>query len=670
VISMNALGPIHALAASPDGKWVAFGTESGQLCLWRWSADGPVEAPCDPAWRDESPVTTVMFSPKGRWLATACTGACKDFSAPVRLWDLSAKSASHGPKALVHHSQLTEPSLLAIAFSPDETRLAVAYGYVAELWDLTQPDPPASPVGTYPSGGGWITTLDISADGRWLALGSLSSAEARMWRLSGDSGEPRGPISLSGHGGPVTAVRFGGDGRWLASAAADGSLNLWDLASPVLRPTPLRGHDLSIATLRFSPGVDPGHLLSWGPGEPARLWRLPDPGADPLVLRAPVGPLVVGMAVSADGRWIASSSDSDDRLALWSTQDPRAPAHMLAVPGPARSIAFSHDGRWLAAKSQNQGRISLWSLRDLAKPPLVMVQEGWSDEGTLRFSPDSRWLASGTWGGQGRGPSLDLWDVSGDKPPLAPRHRCKPRTPLRELAFSDDGKLLATAAQDMAAYLWNLASENPCSTPVPLPHGNVVYQISLSADGRWAATASMDQKGRLWELAPGAPPKLVREIDFEDRVMRAVFSPDNQWVAFASWDHSAALLDLRSPTTAPPVRLMGHVGRILAAGFSPDSQWLATAGEDRTVRLWRPDAPGAAPVVLRGHEGSVPHLGFSPDGRWLVSGAYDGTVRMWRLRLNDLIHIACATAGRTLTPAEIEHYLGGAPAAPCVTPEK
>jgi WD40 repeat protein len=670
VTSVNALGPILALAASPDGQWLAFGTQLGQLCLWRWLADGPEEAPCDPSWRDESPVTTVLFSAKGRWLATTCTEVCKTSPAPVRLWDLSAQGAERGPKRLVPRSKLNEPSLQAIAFTPDETRLAAAYGYVAELWDLTQPDPPASPIASYASGGGWIKTLDISADGRWLALGSLSSNDARLWRLAGDPGEPRGPIILSGHDAPVKAVRFGGDGRWLASAAADGSLNLWDLARPVLRPTPLRGHDLSIAALRFSPGADPGHLLSWGQGEPARLWRLPDPGADPLVLRAPVGPLIMGMAVSTDGRWIASSSNGDDRLALWSTEDPRAPPHMLAVPGFARSIAFSPDGRWLAAKSQEQGRISLWSLRDLARPPLVMVEEGWSDDRTLRFSPNSRWLASGTFGGQGQRPSLDLWDVSADTPALAPRYRCRPRSPVRELAFSDDGKLLATAAHDTAAYLWNLASENPCSTPVRLPHGDVVYQMSLSGDGRWAATASMDQKGRLWELAPGAPPKLVHEIDFEDRVFRAVFSPDSRWAAFASWDNSAALLDLRAPATAPPVRLTGHVGRILAAGFSPDSQWLATAGEDRTIRLWRPDAPGEAPVVLRGHEGSVPHLGFSPDGRWLISGAYDGTVRQWRLRLDDLIQVACASAGRMLTPSEVEQYLGGAPDAPCTTPGK
>jgi WD40 repeat protein len=322
----------------------------------------------------------------------------------------------------------------------------------------------------------------------------------------------------------------------------------------------------------------------------------------------------------------------------------------------------------MAAKSQDQGRISLWSLRDLARPPLVLVQKGWSDDRTLRFSPDSRWLASGTFDDQRS--SLDLWDVSADTPALEPRHRCRPRSPVRELAFSDDGKLLATAARDAAAYLWSLASENPCSTPVPLPHGDVVYQISLSSDGRWAATASMDQKGRLWELAPGASPKLVREIDFKDRVFRAVFSADSRWAAFASWDHSAALLDLRAAATSPAVPLKGHVGKILAAGFSPDSQWLATAGEDRTIRLWRPDAPGEAPVVLSGHEGPVAHLAFSPDRRWLISGAYDGTVRQWRLNLDELIQVACASTGRVLTPAEVEYYLGGTPAAPCTTPGK
>ncbi|QIO48709.1 TIR domain-containing protein (plasmid) [Rhizobium leguminosarum bv. trifolii] len=666
VISVSALGPIRSLAASPDGQWLAFGTDAGQLCLWRWLADGPEEAPCDPAWRDKLPVTTILFSPKGRWLATTCTGACKDFNAPVRLWDLSLKGADRGPKLLVPHSALAEPSLLAIAFSPDETRLAAAYGYVAELWDLTQPDPPANTIGTYSGGGGWITTLDISADDQWFALGSGGSNDVRLWRLTNEPDPPSTPKILSGHGGPVTVVRFGGGGRWLASAAADGSLNLWDPARPERGRKPLRWHDQPIGGLRFSPEEDPRYLLSWATGERARLWRLPEPGVDPLVLRGSMGPMVAGMAVSTDGRLIASSSQDDNLLALWSTEDTLTPPRMLPLPGFASSIAFSRDGRWMAAKSQNLGLISLWNLRDLDQPPLVMQQEGWSDGRTLAFSPDSRWLASGTFGEQGLRPRWDLWDVSSDTPQLEPRYRCSPRSPVRELAFSDNGKFLASAAHDRAAYLWDITSGNPCSTQVALLHGDVVYQVSLSGDGRFAATASMDRTGRLWELAPGTPPKLLREIYFEDRVVRAVFSPDNRWVAFASWDRTAALLDLRAPATSPPVVLRGHVGRILVAGFSPDSQWLATAGDDWTVRLWRPDAPSAAPVVLRGHEQSVAHLGFTPDGRWLVSGAYDGTIRLWRLRLDDLVKMACATAGRTLTADEVELYLGSAPTDACV----
>jgi len=222
VAAVSQLGSIRSLAISPDGRWLAFGTEAGHLCLWRMTADEPEESPCNPAWRDDSPVMTAAFSPSGRWLATTCTGARKGNSAPVRLWDFSSGTDAQGPRPLVHRSAPTEPSLLGIAFSHDDTRLAVAYGYVAEVWDLTQPDPPARVTGTYASGGGWIQTLALSPDGRWLAPRSLSSADVRLWNLRDQSDA----ILLGGHSGPVNAVAFGGEGRWLASAAADGTVEL------------------------------------------------------------------------------------------------------------------------------------------------------------------------------------------------------------------------------------------------------------------------------------------------------------------------------------------------------------------------------------------------------------------------------------------------------------
>lgn len=660
VVSVGEAGAVRAMASSPDGQWLALGTEGGYLCLWRWTEDGPVQAPCDPSWKDDQPVVQVRFSPKGRWLATTCTGACKGFSAPVRLWDLSAAPPAQGPRSLVHRGELVEPSLLGIAFSNDETRLAAAYGYVAEVWDLTQADPPSHVLGTYGGGGGWIQSLAFHPNGTWLALGSGSSAEVRVWRV----GEERQrPLILDGHGGPVNAVAFDDTGHWLGSAAADGSVRLWDFSRQTIPSMLLRGHDLSVAGLRFAGGADPKQLVTWGADLAPRLWHLPDGLVDPVLFKAQVGVNIMGMAVSPDGRWIATSSEGDTQLMLWSAHDPRKPTVALDVSGMTRSIAFSADGRWLAAKSQDEGRIQVWSLQDLAAPPVVLVEDDWSDDRTLAFSPDSRWLASGT-AGHKAPPRLELWDVSKGPPSVEPQHRCR-STSVRELAFSTDGKLLATAAQGRIARLWKMNTVDPCDAPVKLPHDDVVYQLTVSPDGRWAATASFDAKGRLWDLSVGAEPRLVREVEFEDRVVRAVFSPDGRWAAFGSWDRTAALLDLQAPE-APPIRLRGHVGRVLATTFSPDGAWLATAGEDRTIRLWSPLAPRVAPVVLRGHEASVPHLAFTPDGSRLVSGAYDGSVRQWRLALSDLVQLACATAGRELTSAEVEQYLGGtASAVPC-----
>lgn len=646
-------GAIQAVAISPKGDWLVFGTQNGNVCIWKMSADGPSEAPCE-AWKDEVPVMNVMFSPKGRWLATTCTGACKSFGAPVRLWDLSADFPNQGPRHLSHQTQLVEDSLLAIAFNADETRLAVAYGYFAEVWDLTQENPPQHVVETSGGSGGWIRAVGLSRDNRWLAVGS-SGSDVMLRDLMGARKEP---IVLKGHSAAVNSVVFSDDGRWLATAGDDATARLWDLADPTIPSVRLRGQDLPVGKVVFSPGAAPRYLVTVGDEPHARLWNIPDPLTDPVVLRGQVKPSIIGMAVSPDGNWIATSSSEDPKLVLWSTKDPRRPVNELPLPSASHAIAFSPDGHWLAAKSQDRGVISLWNFADRSRPPLKLLEQGWGDVRTLGFSPDSRWLVSGTWEG-----IVNMWEVSSDTPSLEPRHRCTQGEPVREPAFSADGRYVATAAQGRTARLWDLSSPNPCATPRLLPHADVVYQVAFSPDSRWAATASIDGKGRLWDLRTGSEPKLISELTFKDRVLQATFSPDNRWVAFGSWDKTLKLLDLKDSGTSKPVELSGHAGRIRFAAFSPDGKWLVTGSEDRTIRLWDPAHTGAAPVVLRGHEASVEHVGFSKD--WVVTGAYDGTVRLWRLKLSDLVGIACQTAGRDLTPEEAKVFLGDQGARPC-----
>lgn len=656
VYGQGRYGVIQALAINGQGDWLAFGTQSGKVCIWRMGAEGPIEANCE-AWADEVPVMKVQFSPGGRWLATTCSGACKDFGAPVRLWDLTTNFPDQAPRLLKHATRLVEDSLLAIAFSADDSRLAAAYGYVAEVWDLTQEDPPAHKLGPFASGGGWISALAVSPDRRWLAIGG-GDVRVMLWDLTGAR---TAPTALKGHSAGVNDLAFSVDGRWLASGSEDATTRLWDMADPTNPVALLRGQDLAVRKVLFGPGPGPRHLLTLGDEPNARLFGIPDSLVDPAVLRGTVGLDIIGMAVSADGRWIATSSVGDNRLMLWSASDARRPRHELPLPTPSHAITFSADGRWLAAKSQDQGVISLWRLADPAQPPLVLTENEWGDVRTLRFSPDNRWLVSGTWGGK-----VNLWDVAGDTPALEQRHRCNQGEPVREPAFSADGRHLATAAHGHAARLWDLTATDPCAAPRTLPHGNVVYQAVISPDGRWAATAGFDMMGKLWDLGAGAEPKLVSATAFKDRVLQAAFDRDSRWVAFGSWDRTLKLVDLKKPAASAPIELSGHAGRISAIAFSPDGNWLVSASEDGTVRQWDPAAPAAAPVVLRGHEARVMHAAISPDSRWVVSAANDGTVRRWRLQLSDLIDLACRTAGRSLTADEARTFLGDEQAAqPC-----
>jgi len=648
-------GEVTSMAISPDGAWLAAGTQHGNTCLWHKSADGFLERPCDVG-QDGDSVANIVFSAKSRYLATTCTGQCKAMGAAVALWDLGTGFPSQGPRRLVHAAPLNEDSLLAVAFSGDETRLAVAYGYMAEVWDLTQPDP-SQHVIARAGHNQWIYAVALSPDDHWLATGSVDAEIS----LSDLTQPDRPPIALRGHSAAIRALAFSDDGSWLASGSDDATARLWKMTDPTLPSTLLRGQDLPVGSVKFSPGAEPRDLLTMGtaPGdEPnARLWTIPDPLVDPIVLRPGPRSLVVGMAVSPDQRWIATSSQGDNDLTLWSTGDYRTPTAKLPMPAASHAIAFSPNGHWLAAKSDATGVITLWDLRNRSAPPLKLLEVPAADFNSLSFSPDSRWLVSGTWVG-----TVAMWDVSNDSPAIKPHHLCYQAGGVRgRPTFSPDGHYLATAANGQAARLWDLTSLDPCSSPRLLgPHRDVVVQVAFSPDSRWAATTSFDHEGRLWDVKSGPEPTKVAEVHFDDRVIETAFSPDNRWVAFGSWDRTAKVLDLRDPTTAKPITLSGHAGRILSLGFTPDSRWLATGSEDQTVRVWDPADPGTAPVILKGHEGPVFAFDFSKDGRWIVSGSYDGTVRLWRVKLADLINVACHTAGRELSTDETATFLGGA----------
>ena len=654
---------VNAVAISPDNRWLATGSGDGTARLWDLTAPDPAAAPVVLRGHEED-VETVVISPDGRWLATGS----RDNTA--RLWDLTAPDPAAAPIVLRGH----EEEIAAVAISPDNHWLVTGSGDgTARLWDLTASDPAAAPV-VVCEHEAVVEAVAVSPDNHWLVTAGLGGT-VRLWDLTAPDPAAT-PILMRGHDGWVRAVAISPDNRWLATGSEDHTARLWDLTAPdpAAASVVLHGHEEDVEALAFSPD---GHWLATGSEDhTVRLWDLtaPDPAAAPIVLHGHDGD-VKAVAISPDNRWLVTGSD-DYTAHLWDLTAPDPAATPIVLRGHRSSVeavAISSDDHWLVTGGWDDAA-RLWDLTapDPAAAPIVL--RGHEENVTaVAFSPDNRWLAtaSGAPFGDAGDDTARLWDLTAPDPSAASIVLRGHGEEITALAFSPDNRWLATASGDSTARLWDVTAPDPAAAPIVLRgHELVVNAVAFSPDNHWLATGSNDETVRLWDLTapdPAAVPIVLR--GHEDFVRAVAISSDSHWLATGGNDKTARLWDLTaSNPDAASTALRGHEDTILALAMSPDSRWLVTGGGDllsdagdNAARLWdltAPD-PAAASVVLRGHEDWINALAISSDGHWLVTGSRDGTARLWNLRLDELVDLACRTAGRNLTREEWNQYLPG-----------
>ena len=231
----------------------------------------------------------------------------------------------------------------------------------------------------------------------------------------------------------------------------------------------------------------------------------------------------------------------------------------------------------------------------------------------VAFTPDGKLLASASCDGTAR-----LWDPSTG----ALRGILEGHSYNVAAAFSPDVLLLATGYDDGTVELWETSTGSSRGTLEG--HDSFARAVAFSPDGQLLASASNDGTVRLWGVltraAHGTP-------SCHRRVSALAFSPNGQLLASASKDGMVKLWN--SSTGAACRTLQGDWSDFIAVAFSPVSQLLACASENK-VRLWDPSTGDSHDIHMNNDEFDfVEALAFSLDGLLLASAGFDNRIRLW-----------------------------------------
>jgi WD40 repeat protein len=288
---------------------------------------------------------------------------------------------------------------------------------------------------------------------------------------------------LEGHTNRVSDLEFSADGVYLASTGYDELIRLWDLET-LQQVYTFPNPEADLNTLAFSPD---GSLLASGEA----IWDIKSREPVQTLEESLVEPGHVGF--SPDGSKVVVYTSRT--IKVWDVVSGK-PVQSIAIPAEVLymfNVAFSPDGNWLAAGSSSPGTVYFWSA-ETGELVSTLVQENQSDLHAVEFSSNGSFLASG-----GAGHSIDLWHIANRE--LVKR---LPTIGLYSLAISQDDTLLAAAGPSRSVDIWDVETGRMIAS---LRHADELMAVAFSPDGKLIATGGYDNKIALWGIPrPEASP--------------------------------------------------------------------------------------------------------------------------------------------------------------------
>ena len=236
---------------------------------------------------------------------------------------------------------------------------------------------------------------------------------------------------------------------------------------------------------------------------------------------------------------------------------------------------------------------------------------------SLAFSPDGKFLASG-----GRDSPVRFWELDAARP-------IDLITDLKSdksgnFAFSPDASLMAGGCLDNMVRIWDVATLKEQYRLT-----NASYVVAFTSGGKKLLASAADGIASWWDFRTGAKQSVPQYAGLA-QVTSANLSPDRRVAAVGRGDSAIQLLEIDSGKILDTYR--GHTDAVTAVAFVPGGTRFVSGSRDKTIRLWDVKSPGKSLKTWSEHQGAVGAMVISSDGKMMVSGCGAGAIKIWDLR--------------------------------------